>query len=158
MYRKYGEVWTLFLRYMIWHTCRQAGGFLRPDFAPSSERPQFGMPSVRNAPELRSQHDAAPPVQLQYPGEHHAAAAMPCHCRNRRRGKLQNLSPPSVLFESSRNFFIIHRRHRRKKWWSRILKFEFCDFWEFFEIFKKASRGPSAANLDHYGRGQTRSQ
>ena len=30
-------------------------------------RPQFRMPVVRNAPELRSQHDAAPPVQLQYP-------------------------------------------------------------------------------------------
>jgi len=29
---------------------------------------------------------------------------------------------------------------------------------EFFEIFKKASRGPSAADLDHYGRGQTRSE
>jgi len=28
----------------------------------------------------------------------------------------------------------------------------------FIEIFKKASRGPSAANLDHYGRGQTRSE
>jgi len=37
------------------------------------------------------------------------------------------------------------------------LKFEFCDFWEFFEIFKKVSRGPSAADLDHYGRSQTRS-
>jgi len=42
-----------------------------------------------------------------------------------------------------------------KKWRTRILKFEFCDSWE---IFKKASRGPSAANLDHYGRGQTRSE
>jgi len=82
---------------------------------------------------------------------------MPLHaaggCRN---GKLQNVSPPSVMFESSRIFFTIHRRHRRKKWWTRILKFEFCDFWEFFEIFKKASRGPSAPDLDHYGRGQTR--
>jgi len=39
-----------------------------------------------------------------------------------------------------------------------ILKFEFCDFKEFFEVFKKASRGPSAADLDHYGRGQTRSE
>jgi len=38
-------------------------------------RPQFRMPAVRNAPELRSQHDAAPPVQLQYPGERRAAAA-----------------------------------------------------------------------------------
>jgi len=28
----------------------------------------------------------------------------------------------------------------------------------FFEIFKKASRGPSVSDLDHYGRSQTRSQ
>jgi len=35
----------------------------------------------------------------------------------------------------------------------RILWFEI-----FFKIFKKASCGPSAADLDHYGRGQTRSQ
>jgi len=33
-----------------------------------------------------------------------------------------------------------------------------CDFCEFFEIFKKASHSPSVADLDHYGRGQTRSQ
>jgi len=39
-----------------------------------------------------------------------------------------------------------------------ILKFEFCDFWEFFWHFQKASRGPSAADLDHYGRGKTRSE
>jgi len=44
-----------------------------------------------------------------------------------------------------------------QKWWTRILKFGFCNFWEFFEIFKKASCGPSATDLDHYGRGQTRS-
>jgi len=31
-------------------------------------------------------------------------------------------------------------------------KYEFCNFSEFFEIFKKASRGPSAADVDHYGR------
>jgi len=31
-------------------------------------------------------------------------------------------------------------------------------FLRIFEIFKKASRGPSAADVDHYGRGQTRSQ
>ena len=45
-----------------------------------------------------------------------------------------------------------------KKLWTRILKFEFCDFSEFFEIFKKASRGPSVADLDHYGCDQTRSE
>jgi len=55
-----------------------------------------------------------------------------CPCGKCHRGKLQNLSPPSVLFESSWIFFTIHRRHRRKKWWTRISKFEFCDFWEFF--------------------------
>jgi len=38
-------------------------------------------PPVPNAPssecpELRSQHDAAPPVQLQYPGERRAAVAV----------------------------------------------------------------------------------
>ena len=35
------------------------------------------MPAVRirNPPELRSQHDAAPPVELQYPGERRAAAS-----------------------------------------------------------------------------------
>ena len=31
-------------------------------------------------------------------------------------------------------------------------------FENFFEIFKKAPRGPSAADLHHYGRGQTRSE
>jgi len=38
------------------------------------------------------------------------------------------------------------------------LKFEFCDFWEFLEIFKQTSCGPYAADLDHYGRSQTRSE
>ena len=64
-------------------------------------RLQFRMPPVRNAPELRSQHDAAP-VQSEYPAERRAAAAVPC--RYRHRGKLQNLSSPSVLFESSPTF------------------------------------------------------
>jgi len=45
-----------------------------------------------------------------------------------------------------------------KKLWTRILKFEFCDFLRIFGIFKKASSGPSVADLDHYGRGQTRSE
>jgi len=34
------------------------------------------MPAVWNADELRSQHNAAPPVQLQYPGERRTAAAI----------------------------------------------------------------------------------
>ena len=35
------------------------------------------MPAVRNAPELRSLHAAAPLVQSEYPAEHRAAAAVP---------------------------------------------------------------------------------
>ena len=52
------------------------------------------------------------------------------------RGRLQNVSPPSVLSESSHIFFTIHRRRRHKKWWTRIFKFEFCDFWEFLNFQK----------------------
>jgi len=74
------------------------------------------------------------------------------------RGRLQNVSPPSVLFESSQIFLQYTGDTDAKKWWTRILKFSFCDFNEFSEIFKKASRGHSAADLDHYGRGQTRSE
>ena len=80
MHKKFGKdrAWVLEISYQtVRQSDRQAGGFVWPDCAPSSERPQFGMPPVRNAPELRLQHDAAPPVQLQYPGERRAAAAMP---------------------------------------------------------------------------------
>ena len=70
----------------------QAGWFLRPDCAP-----------VPNAPALRSPHTAAPPVQSEYPAERRAAAAVPLP--ESPSGKLQNLSAPSVLFESSRFFY-----------------------------------------------------
>jgi len=114
-------------------------------------RPQFRTPPSFDRcmpPRRRFNQNILPSVEL----------LQQCHCRNRHRGKLQNLSPPSALFEWSPIFFTIHRRHRRKKWWTGILKFKICDFCESFEIFKKASRGPSAADLDHYGHGQTRSQ
>jgi len=45
---------------------KQAGWFLRPDCAPSSE-----------CPELRLLHVAAPPVQSEYPAKHRAATAVP---------------------------------------------------------------------------------
>jgi len=112
------------------NTTTQAGWFLRPDCAPSSERPQFRMPRSfdRCTPPRRRFNQNIPPsvVLLQQ-----------CHCRNRHRGKLQNLPPPSVLFESSRIFFTIHRRHRCKKWWTRILTFKFCDFWDFLKFSKR---------------------
>ena len=65
-----------------------------------------------------------------------------CHCRNRHRGKLQNLSPASILFESS-PFFTIHRRHRCKKGGP-----EFCNSNSvIFEIFLKFSKRRRAVPL-----------
>jgi len=75
---------------------------------PSSECPQLGLPLSFDRctlPHRRFNQNIPSSVVL----------PQQCHCRNRHRGKLQNLSPPSVLFESSPNFFTIHRRHRRKK-------------------------------------------
>jgi len=148
------------------HKLKQAGWFLRPDFAPSSECPLVRGSVVRIHRMMRMQqfwsahlcrrlplHAAMPPVlPLQYCRSTLRSAG---GCQN---GKLQNVSPPSVLFKSSLIFYNTQETQMQKKWRTRILKFEFCDLWEFFEIFEKASRGPSAADLDHYGRGQTRSE
>jgi len=62
---------------MMWRGCWQETEETSRWVFTARLRPQFRMPAVRNAPELRSQHDAAPPVQLLYPGERRAAAAMP---------------------------------------------------------------------------------
>jgi len=43
------------------------------------------------------------------------------------RGRLQNVSPPSVLFESS-HIFLQYTGDTDEKTWTRMLKFEFCDF------------------------------
>jgi len=123
-------------------------------------RPQFRMPSVRNA---RRASIAARRCCSSTAAARWCCTPLPVSAYHSIGGRLpewqiSKLSPPSVSFESSRIFFTIHRRHRRKKWWTRILKFEFCDFKEFFLIFKKASHGPYAADLDHHGRSQTRSQ
>jgi len=187
----------------------QAGWFLRPDCAPRSECPQFGMPAERRAlfqvPNVpRSRISERAPFWIY---EHaqcrvfertslQRAYVIPCRQQMGSSAVLRARSSELVLAASMRclrrahsigrgcrvhtcimairadfkmyllrqfcsnrvDFFTIHRTHRRKKRWTRNLKFEFCAFWEFFEIFKKASRGASAANLDHYGQCQTRSQ
>jgi len=82
--------WTRAMR----QTIQQAGGFLRPDCAPSFECPQFRMPPICDCctpPSRRFNQNIPSSVVL----------LQQCHCRNIHRGKLQNLSPPSVLFESS---------------------------------------------------------
>jgi len=77
-------------------TNKLAGWFFRPDCAPSSDRPQFRMPPTfdRCTPQRCrfNQYMYIPPTVV---------LLQQCHCRNRHRGKLQNLSPPSVLVESS---------------------------------------------------------
>ena len=83
-----------------------------------------------------------------------------CHCQNHHRGKLQNLpvSPPSVLFELSRIFLQYTGDTDAKNDGPELWNSNSVIFENFVAIFKKASRGPSAADLDHYGRGQTRSE
>jgi len=60
---------TVGSRSRSWLTDRQAGWFLRPDCATSSEYPQALIAARRRA--------AAPPVQSEYPAERRAAAAVP---------------------------------------------------------------------------------
>ena len=126
--------------------------FLRPNCAPSSECPQFA--------DLWSK--SMEWCGRNISGSAHLCRRLPLRCTLRSAGGLPEWQTSKCIssvsfFRIKSNFFTTHRRHRRKKRWTRILKFEFCDFWEFFEIFKKVSRGPSADDLDHYGRGQTRS-
>ena len=74
------------------------------------------------------------------------------------RGRIQIVSNPSFLFELSW-FFLQYTGDTDAKndgpefWNSKILW-----FFRFFLNFQKASRGPSVANFDHCGHGQTRSQ
>jgi len=81
----------------------QAGGFFMAQL-----HPQFRTPPSFDCcklPRRRFNQNIPPSIVL----------LQQCHCRNRHRGRLQNVSPPSVLFESSQIFFTIHKRHRRKK-------------------------------------------
>jgi len=55
-------------------------------------------------------------------------------------------------------FFLQYTEDTDAKMMDQDFEIRILWFLNFFEIFKKASRGPSAAELDHYGRGQTRSE
>ena len=126
-------------------------GFYGPIAPPSSECPQFGMPRGSIAARRRAAgsirifrrascccSSAIAGIMI---GDNFEIYLLRQFCSNRVQCFLQYTGDTDA-----------------KKWWTRILKFEFCDFWDFFEIFKKASRGPSAADLARYGRGQTRSE
>ena len=95
-------------------------------------RPQFRMPPVPIRGMMWTQHlwirtsvvdcRCTTPPRRQYCCRTLRSAG---GCRN---GKLQNVSPPFVLFESNRIFLQYTEDTNAKKWWTRILKFEFCDF------------------------------
>ena len=134
-------------------TTKQVGGFLRPDCAPSSKCPQFRMPlSFERSTMPRHRFNCNIPasvVQLQQ-----------YHCRNRHRDKLQNVSPPSVLFEASLNFFYNTQETKTQKMMDQNVEIRIVIFGNFLKFSKRrrTTHGPSAADLDHYGRGKTRSQ
>jgi len=89
-----------------------------------------------------------PPVQSEYSAERRAC------CSSAISGIAIGANFTIYLLRqicSNRVHFYNTQETQKKKLWTRVLKFEFCDFWELFEIFEKASRGPSAADLDHYG-------
>ena len=119
-------------------TDREAGWFLWPDCTPRSECPQFRTcpdPEFPNA--LHSEFMNTPNVEfLNVPlcsvpmsylagskwGRPLCALVLAArtgvwrpYLRYGDSGRLQNVSPPSVLFESIQIFFTIHRRHRCKK-------------------------------------------
>jgi len=103
--------------------------------APSFKCPQFGMPPSfdrSTTPRRRFNYNIPASVVL----------LQQCHCRNRHRGKLQNASPPSVLLESSRNSFAIHRRHRRKKMMNQNFEIRIVIFENFLQFSKRRRAVP----------------
>jgi len=89
-------------------------------------RPQFRTPPVRNAPSF----DRCTPPRRRFNQNIPSSVVLlqQCNCRNYYSGKLQNISHPSVLFESGPIFFTIHTGGTGAKTMDRIVKFEFCDF------------------------------
>ena len=140
---------------------QQAGWFLRPDCAPSSECPQFGSAewcgrNISGSAHLSSTAAARrlPPRGQYCRGTLRSAGG--CRNGNRwnsHRGKLQNLSTQSVLFESSPIFYdTLTQKMMDQNFEIKILWF--LRIWN----FQDGTCDTSAADLGHYVRGQTRSQ
>ena len=119
-------------------------------------RPQFRTPPVTNArspecprPSIPARRRAAGSIRISI------SRRASCCCSSAIAGIAIGANFKIYLirqFCSNRAHFLQYTGDTDAKMVSRILKFEFGDFSEFFEIFKKA------ADLHHYGRGQTRSQ
>jgi len=115
---------------------KQAGWFLRPECAPSSE-PRNNADATFLDPHIcrRLLLHAGPPR-----GQYCRGTA---RYDRREVAKMANAGIAIganfkiyLLRQLCSNrvqiFFTIHRRHRRKKWRTRSLKIKFCDLWKFF--------------------------
>jgi len=70
-----------------------------------------------------------------------------CHCRNRHRGKL-NVSPPSVLFEWSRNFLYNTQETQTQKIVDQNFEIRILWFLRIFRNFQKGVARSLAAKLN----------
>jgi len=98
--------------------------------ASSSECPQFRMPpSFDRSTTLRRRFNYNIPASV--------VLLQQCHCRNRHRGKLQNVSPLSVLFESSRIFFYNTQETQTQKMMDQNFEIRILWFLRIFWNFQK---------------------
>ena len=123
-------------------------------------RPQFRTPPVPNASSsecprasIAARRRAASSIRI--------SRRASCCCSSAIAGIVIGANFKIYLFRQfvriESNFFTIHRRHRRKKMMDQNFEIRILWFLRFFEIFKKASRGPLrpiwtilvAAKLDH---------
>ena len=143
--------------YMCKHrqTYQQAGWFLRPDCVPSSECPQFGSAEWCGRNISGSTHLSSTAAARC----HAASTAAACYDRREVAGMVN--FKMCLLRQFCSNwvkFFLQYTGDTdAKKMMDQNFEIQILWFLRIFEIFKKVSRGPSGADLDHYGCSQTRS-
>jgi len=133
----------------VWLLVKQAGWSSWPDYDPSSERPSLECPWAS----IAARHCATSSIRT--------SRRASCYCSNAIAGITIGANFKIYLLRqfclNRVNFFTIHRRHRRKKRWTRILKFELCDFENFLKFPIRRRAVPLrliwtimvAAKLDH---------
>ena len=95
------------LQYSVWLQCSAILRVTSRLVFTARLHPHFGMPpSFNRCMLLRRWFHQNMPLTI--------VLLQQCHCLNLHRGKLQNLSPPSVLLESSRIFFTIQETQTQK--------------------------------------------
>ena len=118
----------------------QAGWFLRPDCALSSERPQFRMPPVRNCPR------ALIAARLRAAGSIRTSRRASWCCSSATAGISIGANFKIYIlrqFCSNRVDFLQYTRDTDAKMMDQNLKLEFCDFWvNFFKCSKRRHAVP----------------